>query len=142
MKDIYELYKNSIVGYKKTALEEIDKQILELEKIFANEDWFLVNGGFDGMEYLDGTDVCRIPFIKNVGLYPTRKEKNQPTFAELQALSFYVRNKQQIEKLSDTLLKKYKMIVESSKDSLGREQDIANILLSKEQPQKNIQKVK
>ena len=108
MKDMYELYKNSLHGYKKEELKSIDQTINEIALSFADEEWFLVNGGFDGIEYVDGNDVCRLPFIKNVGLYPTRRDKNKPSFGELQALSFYVRNKTKVDALSDALIKKYK----------------------------------
>ena len=142
MKDMYELYKNSLHGYKKEELQGIDRTINEIAFSFAEEEWYLINGGFDGIEYIDGNDVCRLPFIKNVGLYPTRKDKNKPSFAELQALSFYVRNKSKVDELSDALIKKYKLIVSSAKESVGMEQDVAKMLLVKEQPEKAIQKVK
>ena len=142
MKDMYELYKNSLHGYKKEELKSIDQTINEIALSFAGEEWFLVNGGFDGIEYVDGNDVCRLPFIKNVGLYPTRRDKNKPSFGELQALSFYVRNKTKVDALSDALIKKYKLIVSSAKESNGMEQDVAKMLLVKEQPEKAMQKVK
>lgn len=142
MKDMYELYKNSLHGYKKEELKSIDQTINEIALSFADEEWFLVNGGFDGIEYVDGNDVCRLPFIKNVGLYPTRRDKNKPSFGELQALSFYVRNKTKVDALSDALIKKYKLIVSSAKESNGMEQDVAKMLLVKEQPEKAMQKVK
>lgn len=142
MKDMYELYKNSLHGYKKEELKSIDQTINEIALSFADEEWFLVNGGFDGIEYVDGNDVCRLPFIKNVGLYPTRRDKNKPSFGELQALSFYVRNKTKVDALSDALIKKYKLIISSAKESNGMEQDVAKMLLVKEQPEKAMQKVK
>lgn len=142
MKDMYELYKNSLHGYKKEELKSIDQTINEIALSFAEEEWFLVNGGFDGIEYVDGNDVCRLPFIKNVGLYPTRRDKNKPSFGELQALSFYVRNKTKVDALSDALIKKYKLIISSAKESNGMEQDVAKMLLVKEQPEKAMQKVK
>lgn len=142
MKDMYELYKNSLHGYKKEELKSIDQTINEIALSFADEEWFLVNGGFDGIEYVDGNDVCRLPFIKNVGLYPTRRDKNKPSFGELQALSFYVRNKTKVDAVSDALIKKYKLIISSAKESNGMEQDVAKMLLVKEQPEKAMQKVK
>ena len=142
MKDIYDIYINSLKGYKKEEMKNLDNLISEIELEFAQEDWFLINGGYGGIEYIDESDICRIPFIKNVGLYPTRKEKNNPTYAEIQALSFYVRKKSQIEKLSNALIKKYKMVTTSSMETLGVESDMAKILLSCEQNEKNIQKIK
>ena len=142
MKDMYELYKNSLHGYKKEELKSIDQTINEIALSFADEEWFLVNGGFDGIEYVDGNDVCRLPLIKNVGLYPTRRDKNKPSFGELQALSFYVRNKTKVDALSDALIKKYKLIISSAKESNGMEQDVAKMLLVNEQPEKAMQKVK
>ena len=142
MKDMYELYKNSLHGYKKEELKSIDQTINEIALSFADEEWFLVNGGFDGIEYVDGNDVFSLPFIKNVGLYPTRRDKNKPSFGELQALSFYVRNKTKVDAVSDALIKKYKLIISSAKESNGMEQDVAKMLLVKEQPEKAMQKVK
>ena len=142
MKDIYELYKNSLHGYKKSELEGIDKIIDEISAIFAEEEWFLVNGGFEGIEYIDGNDSCKLPFIKNIGLYPIRKNKEKPTYGEMQALVFYVRHKNNIDKLSEALIKKHKMINTSLKESVGIEKEMAQMLLTKEPKEKIVQKVK
>lgn len=143
MKDIYELYIDSLKGHKKTSIQSIDQLIVEITSEFASEEWFLVNDGFGGIQYVDGTDICNLPFIKNVGLYPTRKDKDKPTFGELKALSFYIRNKAKIEALSDALIRKQKMIVESASSSLaGPEVNLAKLLLTEEPKEKAVQMIK
>lgn len=143
MKDIYELYIDSLKGHKKTSIQSLDQLIVEIASEFASEEWFLVNDGFGGIQYVDGTDICNLPFIKNVGLYPTRKDKDKPTFGELKALSFYIRNKAKIEALSDALIRKQKMIVESASSSLaGPEVNLAKLLLTEEPKEKAVQMVK
>lgn len=143
MNELYELYKTSLKGYKKTELEELDKEIAETAATFASEEWFLINGGYGGVQYVDGTDICHLPFIKNVGLYPTRKEKNSPTFGELKALSFYIRNKERLEALSEALIKKQKMIITSANSTLvGPENNLAKLLIQPEPKEKTIQYVK
>lgn len=143
MKDIYELYINSLKGHKKTFIQSLDELIAEIALEFASEEWFLVNDGFGGIQYVDGTDICNLPFIKNVGLYPTRREKDKPTFGELKAMSFYIRNKAKLEALSDALIKKQKMIAESASSSLaGPEVNLAKLLISEEKPEKVIQKIR
>lgn len=143
MKDIYELYIDSLKGHKKTSIQSLDQLIVEIASEFASEEWFLVNDGFGGIQYVDGTDICNLPFIKNVGLYPTRKNKDKPTFGELKALSFYIRNKAKIEALSDALIRKQKMIVESASSSLaGPEVNLAKLLLTEEPKEKAVQMVK
>ena len=143
MKDIYELYIDRLKGHKKTSIQSLDQLIVEIASEFASEEWFLVNDGFGGIQYVDGTDICNLPFIKNVGLYPTRKNKDKPTFGELKALSFYIRNKAKIEALSDALIRKQKMIVESASSSLaGPEVNLAKLLLTEEPKEKAVQMVK
>lgn len=143
MKDIYELYIDSLKGHKKTSIQSLDQLIVEIASEFASEEWFLVNDGFGGIQYVDGTDICNLPFIKNVGLYPTRKDKDKPTFGELKAMSFYIRNKAKIEALSDALIRKQKMIVESASSSLaGPEVNLAKLLLTEEPKEKAVQMVK
>lgn len=143
MKDIYELYIDSLKGHKKTSIQSLDQLIVEIASEFASEEWFLVNDGFGGIQYVDGTDICNLPFIKNVGLYPTRKNKDKPTFGELKALSFYIRNKAKIEALSDALISKQKMIVESASSSLaGPEVNLAKLLLTEEPKEKAVQMIK
>jgi hypothetical protein len=142
MKDIYELYIESLKGHKKTSIQSLDQQIAEIALEFSSEEWFLVNDGYGGIQYVDGTDICNLPFIKNVGLYPTRKDKDKPTFGELKAMSFYIRNKAKIEALSDALLRKQKMIFESATSDLaGPEVNLAKLLLE-EPKEKAIQMVK
>lgn len=133
MKDIYELYKNSLICSKKQELEVIDNTIKELEAVLESEDWYLINGGFDGIEYVDGNDICKLSFIKNVGLFPLRKDKDEPTYAEIQAASFFIRNREIIERLSKALVKKQKMIIESAKDERNASSDIAKMLLSNDE---------
>ena len=143
MKDIYELYIDSLKGHKKTSIQSLDQLIVEIASEFASEEWFLVNDGFGGIQYVDGTDICNLPFIKNVGLYPTRKDKDKPTFGELRAMSFYIRNKAKIEALSDALIRKQKMIVDSASSSLaGPEVNLAKLLLTEEPKEKAVQMVK
>lgn len=143
MKDIYELYIDSLKGHKKTSIQSLDQLIVEIASDFASEEWFLVNDGFGGIQYVDGTDICNLPFIKNVGLYPTRKDKDKPTFSELRAMSFYIRNKAKIEALSDALIRKQKMIVDSASSSLaGPEVNLAKLLLTEEPKEKAVQMVK
>lgn len=143
MKDIYELYIDSLKGHKKTYIQSLDQLITEIAADFVSEEWFLVNNGFGGIQYVDGTDICNLPFIKNVGLYPTRKDKDKPTFGELKAMSFYIRNKAKIETLSDALIRKQKMIVESASSSLaGPEVNLAKLLLTEEPKEKAVQMVK
>lgn len=143
MSEIYELYINSLKGHKKDKIQELDKQIAEISAEFASEEWFLVNEGYGGIQYVDGSDICHLPYIKGVGLYPTRKEKNKPTFGELKALSFYIRNRNKIEALSDVLIEKRKMIMTSAASDLaGPEVTLAKLLLVEETPEKAIQKVK
>lgn len=143
MKDIYDLYKDSLKGHKKETIEKYDQQIDEIAARFAPEEWFLVNNGYGGIEYVDGTDICHLPFIKNVGFYPTRKNKDIPTYGELKALSFYIRNKDILEKLGDILISKQQMISTSaSSDLAGSETTFAKLLISEEKPEKAIQKIK
>lgn len=143
MKDIYDLYKDSLKGHKKETIEKYDQQIDEIAARFAPEEWFLVNNGYGGIEYVDGTDICHLPFIKNVGFYPTRKNKDIPTYGELKALSFYIRNKDILEKLGDILISKQQMISTSaSSDLAGSETTLAKLLISEEKPEKAIQKIK
>ena len=143
MKDIYALYIESLKGHKKTTIENIDKLITEIASEFSSEEWFLVNEGYGGIQYVDGTDICNLPYIKNVGLYPTRKVKDKPTYGELRALSFYVRNKTSVEALSEALIAKEKMIKESANSNLaGPEANLAKLLLTEEQKEKQVQKVK
>ena len=143
MKDIYDLYKDSLKGHKKETIEKYDQQIDEIAARFAPEEWFLVNNGYGGIEYVDGTDICHLPFIKNVGFYPTRKNKNIPTYGELKALSFYICNKDILEKLGDILISKQQMISTSaSSDLAGSETTLAKLLISEEKPEKAIQKIK
>lgn len=143
MKDIYELYIDSLKGHKKTDIQSLDQLITEIAAEFASEEWFLVNDGFGGIQYVDGTDICNLPFIKNVGLYPTRKDKDKPTFGELKAMSFYIRNKAKLEALSDALIRKQKMIAESASSSLaGPEVNLAKLLLTEEPKEKAVQMVK
>lgn len=143
MKDIYDLYKDSLKGHKKETIEKYDQQIDEIAASFAPEEWFLVNNGYGGIEYVDGTDICHLPFIKNVGFYPTRKNKDIPTYGELKALSFYIRNKDILEKLGDILISKQQMISTSaSSDLAGSETTLAKLLISEEKPEKAIQKIK
>lgn len=143
MKDIYELYIESLKGHKKTFIQSLDELITEIAAEFASEEWFLVNDGFGGIQYVDGTDICNLPFIKNVGLYPTRKDKDKPTFGELKAMSFYIRNKAKLEALSDALIRKQKMIAESASSSLaGPEVNLAKLLLTEEPKEKAVQMVK
>lgn len=143
MKDIYELYIESLKGHKKTFIQSLDELITEISAEFASEEWFLVNDGFGGIQYVDGTDICNLPFIKNVGLYPTRKDKDKPTFGELKAMSFYIRNKAKLEALSDALIRKQKMIAESASSSLaGPEVNLAKLLLTEEPKEKTVQMVK
>ena len=133
IKDIYELYIESLKGHKKTFIQSLDELIIEIAAEFASEEWFLVNDGFGGIQYVDGTDICNLPFIKNVGLYPIRKDKDKPTFGELKAMSFYIRNKTKLEALSDALIRKQKMIAESASSSLaGPEVNLAKLLLTEE----------
>lgn len=142
MNEIYELYIESLKGHKKTSLQKIDNLIQEIAKDFVSEEWFLVNEGYGGIQYVDGNDICSLPYIKNIGLYPTRKEKNKPTFGELKALSFYIRNREKIEVLSEALIAKQKMIIESATSNLaGSETTLAKILIEEPQ-QKAIQKIK
>lgn len=143
MKDIYDLYKDSLKGHKKETIEKYDQQIDEIAASFAPEEWFLVNNGYGGIEYVDGTDICHLPFIKNVGFYPTRKNKDIPTYGELKALSFYIRNKDILEKLGDILISKQQMISTSaSSDLAGSETTLAKLLISEEKSEKAIQKIK
>ena len=143
MKDIYELYIQSLKGHKKTFIQSLDELIIEIAAEFASEEWFLVNDGFGGIQYVDGTDICNLPFIKNVGLYPIRKDKDKPTFGELKAMSFYIRNKAKLEALSDALIRKQKMIAESASSSLaGPEVNLAKLLLTEEPKEKAVQMVK
>ena len=143
MKEIYDLYKDSLKGHKKETIEKYDQQIDEIAARFAPEEWFLVNNGYGGIEYVDGTDICHLPFIKNVGFYPTRKNKDIPTYGELKALSFYIRNKDILEKLGDILISKQQMISTSaSSDLAGSETTLAKLLISEEKPEKAIQKIK
>lgn len=143
MKDIYELYIESLKGHKKTFIQSLDELIIEIAAEFASEEWFLVNDGFGGIQYVDGTDICNLPFIKNVGLYPIRKDKDKPTFGELKAMSFYIRNKAKLEALSDALIRKQKMIAESASSSLaGPEVNLAKLLLTEEPKEKAVQMVK
>lgn len=143
MKDIYELYIESLKGHKKTFIQSLDELITEIAAEFASEEWFLVNDGFGGIQYVDGTDICNLPFIKNVGLYPIRKDKDKPTFGELKAMSFYIRNKAKLEALSDALIRKQKMIAESASSSLaGPEVNLAKLLLTEEPKEKAVQMVK
>ena len=143
MKDIYELYIESLKGHKKTFIQSLDELIIEIAAEFASEEWFLVNDGFGGIQYVDGTDICNLPFIKNVGLYPIRKDKDKPTFGELKAMSFYIRNKTKLEALSDALIRKQKMIAESASSSLaGPEVNLAKLLLTAEPKEKAVQMVK
>ena len=143
MKDIYELYIESLKGHKKTFIQSLDELITEIAAEFASEEWFLVNDGFGGIQYVDGTDICNLPFIKNVGLYPIRKDKDKPTFGELKAMSFYIRNKTKLEALSDALIRKQKMIAESASSSLaGPEVNLAKLLLTEEPKEKAVQMVK
>ena len=143
MKDIYELYIESLKGHKKTFIQSLDELIIEIAAEFASEEWFLVNDGFGGIQYVDGTDICNLPFIKNVGLYPIRKDKDKPTFGELKAMSFYIRNKTKLEALSDALIRKQKMIAESASSSLaGPEVNLAKLLLTEEPKEKAVQMVK
>ena len=143
MKDIYELFIESIKGHKKTFIQSLDELIIEIAAEFASEEWFLVNDGFGGIQYVDGTDICNLPFIKNVGLYPIRKDKDKPTFGELKAMSFYIRNKAKLEALSDALIRKQKMIAESASSSLaGPEVNLAKLLLTEEPKEKAVQMVK
>lgn len=143
MKDIYELYIESLKGHKKTFIQSLDELITKIAAEFASEEWFLVNDGFGGIQYVDGTDICNLPFIKNVGLYPIRKDKDKPTFGELKAMSFYIRNKAKLEALSDALIRKQKMIAESASSSLaGPEVNLAKLLLTEEPKEKTVQMVK
>lgn len=143
MKDIYELYIESLKGHKKTFIQSLDELIIEIAAEFASEEWFLVNDGFGGIQYVDGIDICNLPFIKNVGLYPIRKDKDKPTFGELKAMSFYIRNKAKLEALSDALIRKQKMIAESASSSLaGPEVNLAKLLLTEEPKEKAVQMVK
>ncbi len=147
MNDLYELYKSSLKGYKKDDLDSYDKEITEIAAVLAEEDWFLIDYGFGGIEYYDGIDLCRLPFIKNVGLYPTRKDKNNVTYPELTAMSFYIRNKNRVDELSRLLVSKYKIIKDSAKSNLaGPETELAKLLLApkeeQKQSQKQVQKVK
>lgn len=143
MKDIYELYIESLKGHKKTFIQSLDELITKIAAEFASEEWFLVNDGFGGIQYVDGTDICNLPFIKNVGLYPIRKDKDKPTFGELKAMSFYIRNKAKLEALSDALIRKQKMIAESASSSLaGPEVNLAKLLLTEEPKEKAVQMVK
>ena len=143
MKDIYDLYVKSLKGHKKTDIMSLDEKIAEISSDFISEDWFLVNEGFGGLQCVDGIDICNLPFIRNVGLYPIRKDKNKPTYGELKALIFYMHNKTKLEELSDALISKYKMINESATSILaGPEVELAKVLLSEEPKQKAVQKVK
>lgn len=143
MKDIYELYIDSLKGHKKTDIQSLDQLITEIAAEFAPEEWFLINDGFGGIQYVDGTDICNLPFIKSVGLYPTRKDKDKPTFGELKAMSFYIRNKAKLEALSDALIRKQKMIAESAASSLaGPEVNLAKLLMEEKPAEKAVQLVK
>ena len=142
MKDIYELYKDSLKGEKRHKLSSYDYRIQEIAAFFAQEEWFLIDNGYGGIEYHDGIDICRLPFIKNIGFYPTRKDKDNVTFGELKALGFYIRNKKLVEELSILLISKAKMITASASGSLvGPENDYAKLLFTK-QTEKTVQKVK
>lgn len=143
MKEIYDLYIESLKGHKKLYIQSLDEQINEIAASFSQEEWFLVNDGYGGIQYVDGTDICNLPFIKNVGLYPTRKEKDKPTFGELKAMSFYIRNKARVEALSDALIRKQKMISESAASELaGPEANLAKLLLVEEPKEKAVQMIK
>ena len=142
MSEMYDLYKESLKGHKKTSLEAYDKQISELAAKFAPEEWFLVNEGYGGIEYVDGCDICHLPFIKNVGFYPTRKDKDKLTYGELKAISFYIRNKDTLETLGDILIRKQEMITLSATSNLaGLESEFAKALVSEKQEEKPMQKV-
>ena len=143
MKDIYELYIESLKGHKKTFIQSLDELITEIAAEFASEEWFLVNEGYGGIQYVDGLDICNLPFIKGVGLYPTRKVKDKPTFGELKALTFYVRNKNKLEALSDALIRKQNLITASAASTLaGPEVSLAKLLVAEQPQQKEVQKVK